>query len=275
MYRSFFIFFLSINMAYGDHSDIRIISSFTELAPILDAIPQKHTNKVLICFDVDFTLWVGTHPAANLSTIKKYSVDFRHLFDGTSQLQRERIYNLATRACEQELVEANAPFIIKRIQNKGFRTIAFTAALCGPIADLRRHELWRFQKLRSLGVDFSQSFPLIPERFLVTIPRYNNNYPVFYRGLLCANGERAHNGKAEALFAFLKTAHFKPHTIVMIDDRIETLEKMMQFFHQISPQTQFIAIHYRGAYERATRDISREDFLKFWFTIKAEALSIS
>lgn len=273
MFHFVFILLFSVTSALAQDQKILAIDSLRAIERIIPSSPQLSADEVLICFDIDFTLWMGTHPAANLANMKKYGKDFRKLFEGLSQLTRERIYNLSTRAADQALIEDDAPSIIRHLQQQGYRTIAFTAALCGEVADLKRHELWRYHKLKSFGLDFSQSFPHIHEKILVDIPPYNNNYPVFYKGVLCANGERSHNGKAEALVSFLRTITFQPKVIIMVDDRHETLEKMQIYFRDRHPQIQLMTLHYQRAYRLPSPFIAKQDFLHFWENIKLQALA--
>lgn len=258
-------FFMLIFSVRGADFQFDNIQSMKEVQKYVDKFLQEHKpEKILVCFDLDFTIWMGKHPATQLANIKRYGNSFRRIMGEKDQLVGVIALNLAGQYGETKLVEDVTPHIIHNIQDTGVKTIALTAALSGRIGNIRRHEVWRAYQLRKFGIDFQSSFPDVREKYFLSLDRYNDNYSVFYEGILCANGEQHHISKGEVLVHFLHDIKYQPHVIICVDDRPQALESVRKALQLHKPNIQFVGLNYRRAYKLNSPAISHESFQQFW-----------
>ncbi len=78
---------------------------------------------------------------------------------------------------------------------------------------------WRYTMLESMGIEFS---PHYADHVFNNFPLYRSNYPVLYKGILCANQQN----KGEVLQAFLTYATLKPSHIIAFDDSLTALQSI-------------------------------------------------
>lgn len=234
-------------------------------------LAQQSPKDLLVAFDIDMTLTQPDHPAVYYHNLKTHRAIYMELMSTLTPAERDRKVTLTVQLLPQRLVESDTPLIIKKIQETGTKTIAFTASLAGPLffdpahsKNPQRIEALRFEHLQKANINFEQSFGA-QDFILDHIPAHNDQYPVFFKGILCANGEQGKDSsKGDVLIAFLKKMDLHPKTIVLIDDRMPNLESVAHALTIHYPQIKFLGLEYQGAFDYAPQSISAEDFRKFW-----------
>lgn len=246
------------------HGSLFSISSMKEAQTKLEDVLKSHkAEDIIIAFDIDMTLLQADHPAVWYPSLKKHIAIYKKLMASLSLEKKDRALMLTTQL-SQRLVEETTPRIVKEIRGKGIKAIALTASLTGNFDQFKKFEQIRYSNLKQKGIDFSDTFAT-QEITFKDFPSYNHNYPVFYKGVLCTNGEGGNERiKGLVLQAFLKAEGLHPKIIVMIDDKKKHLETMEAVFKEVDPSIEFIGLEYQGALTYGPAEISEQDFTDFW-----------
>ncbi len=243
---------------------------------IEDIIKTQKAADVLVAFDIDMTLTQPNHPAVFYPAIRKYVDIYKTILGQLTPEQKDLAVTLTTQILPQKLVETETPQVIKTLQQKGIKVIALTSSLAGKIKGYKdKMIIRRRDQLQRMGLDFTNSLKnFVSVTTFFNFKKYAGGYPIFYHGVLSANGE-GYVSKGEALTALLRHTGplyedkvrkpgFYPKVVVMIDDKKKHLEDVEECLKSYDPSIQFIGIEYEGAYTYAPQDISKEDFQKFW-----------
>lgn len=217
----------------------------------------------LAAFDVDMTLTVPQHPACHHPNIKKHYGVLEKLLAPLNELERHKIFTLAIQAPGQQLAEVNTPVVIKKLQQRGITTMAFTASLTGVLEGLGNLPRNRFQDLKALEMDFQSAFTF-QELLLHELPTFNDNHPAYHQGVLYANGGEGASNKGAVLVAFLQRVGWKPQHIVMVDDLPKNLTDIAQALAAWDPAIQFVGVEYHGAQTYASEDLTEACFADYW-----------
>lgn len=157
-------------------ANIRQLSSFKDAIPLLEKIPPD----TLVIFDMDDTLVV-----------------------------------YRDESLPPALTESFTPNLIRKLQEKGIKTIALTATT---VVDAPQEEL-RYKELLEVGIDFSRSF----QEFFIfnNFPLYKEHYPLLSKGIIYTNSM----SKGEVLSAFLEKVKdsLQPSLIIFFDDRLNNI----------------------------------------------------
>ena len=242
----------------------------------IEALQNQHDIKdVLVAFDIDMTLTQPDHPAVYYPTLHKYADVYKDIMGGLTPAQKDLVSTL-TILLPQKLVEDSTSEIIKTLQSEGYKTMAFTASLTGKVVDSSgkplKIEHVRFASLEKFNINFANTFTA-HDIIFTDMPSHNGNYPAFYNGILLSNGEKGAESKGATLVAFLKHVKLSPKIIIMVDDKKKNLDNIEHFLQQHDPEIKFIGIEYKGAFDYAPKDISKEDFRQFWLDIANKAKS--
>ncbi len=270
----------------------------------MDELLLQHTaNDCLVAFDIDMTLLQPDHPAVYYPNLRKHVDVYKAIMATLSPAERDRKATLTVQILPQRLVEQDTPAIVRSIQAKGVPTLAFTASLGGPLLpfavchsaayipvfdDLpslestplvgipqkvaaKTLEALRFEILKSFDFDFDGVFKT-DSMIFDEIPAHNHQHPLFFKGILCANGEQGKGSdKGSVLVAFIKRLQLSPKVIVLVDDRMPNLEAVDRALKNYDPSIQFLGIEYQGAFEYAPESISEEAFRAFWEDFASQA----
>ncbi len=138
--------------------------------------------------------------------------------------------------------------------------MAFTAAVTSRLGECgSKVEYARWYALKKLGMNFQKAFP--QQKIIFNeITSKDYNPPVYYQGILFANGDR----KGEVIAPFLAYMDFIPRVFIMVYDSKSNLEAIAAALNEFDPTIQFVGIEYRGAQQYAPKTISKEEFTKFW-----------
>ena len=130
------------------------------------------------------------------------------------------------------LLDEKWPAIMMKLKER-FSVYALTKMDTGKFGNISSMEKWRFEELKSLGIEFSKS-DQIPNDML----NDGQNNPRFYNGIFIT-GEKSKGQTLEIYSEFIKA-----DVVVMIDDRIEHLEDVGAFCDKHS--IKFIGLLFKG-----------------------------
>lgn len=233
---------------------------------ITELTAKNVAGEILIAFDIDMTLTQPDHPAVYYPTLRKH-VDVYKQIMGTLTPEQKDLAVMQTLFLPQKLVDDATPALINKLQNNGFKTIAFTASTTGDIKNSAGEQVkiaqLRFDTLKKFNIDFSKTF-VINDITFAEIPSHNGNHPVFYNGILLANGEKGAKSKGPALVAFLKRVQLTPKVVVMVDDKRKNLDDIQHYLQQHDSEIEFVGIEYKGAFDYAPKETTRDEFVKYW-----------
>lgn len=273
-------------IACSAKSEIIAVKNMQEVQSKVESVLESQkAQDILVAFDIDMTLIQPDHPAVYYPTLKKYLEDYKFILAQLTPEQKDIALTLTTQIVSQKLVETQTPQIIKNIQDKGIKTIALTASISGKIKGFHKKMVFlRRDQLQKIGIDFSNSL----KNFTRVVPfldfkRYIGSHPMFFHGILSSNGEQ-HTSKGEVFVALLKhigskyetktrKPGFYPKIVIMVDDKKKHLENIEKCLTAYNSSIIFIGIKYEGAESYASKDISQEDFLKFWKGVADQAKS--
>lgn len=198
-------------------------------------------------FDIDMVLRQPKEPTFQMANIKNHKVIFKKLFADLTPVEKNITLNLVTDGTPSILIEPLAPQIIQAIQKISPNTIALTAALTGPLDKISDLTIKRYETLKSLGIDFSNSF--LKNQMLVfsTMEPFKENYPEFKKGILSANGEQDNINKGTILIEFLKRTNTHPECIIFVDDKESNVTEVGTTLAIYNPKINYIGIIYKGA----------------------------
>jgi FMN phosphatase YigB (HAD superfamily) len=187
----------------------------------------KADQQTLVVFDVDETLLcyysVGLFIAYDLGAIPEedmpYALKMKDEFVSyLNKVGRERANALFNSfyltKSSGELVEPAFVQTIHDLQVRGAKTVALTALPGGQFGSVRCGRTLRYDILKHHGIDFRSSFN---SEFLVFdgLNAYNNEYPMFYKGILFASYK---NNKGVVLGAFFDRIGWTPKKVLFFDD---------------------------------------------------------
>ncbi len=249
-----------------------------DVAVLAQKLLETHQpSDILIAFDIDMTLTQPDHPAVYYPNLKAHAGLYQEIMATLSPAERDRKVTLSVQTLQQRLVQADTPLVLKNIQKMGVKTIAFTASLAGPLffqqphpeqslpcKDLHTIEALRFEILKSFDMRFDQGFETQALVF-DQVPAHNGQHPVFFKGILCSNGEQSKaSSKGAVLVAFLRKMNLHPQVVVLVDDRKPNLESVQQALSTHYPDIRYIPIEYQGAFDYAPHAMSARAFQQFW-----------
>lgn len=219
-------------------SDIKEINSIQEVKDVF----KQATQDDLFVFDVDQTIlepaepvmqaWFCDNPKlgkinadffAFLKT-KNNAVEYEDLFDSKALFKTE------IEPVEQALIDA-----ILTLQKRSIKVIALTALETGKLGIINRREVWRYNQLLKLGLDFSRSFEpqeitfcdLQNSEFAAKYKDRKGKDPspaLFYRGIACSSTFP----KGVILKILLEKLSWKPARVYFFDDRRKHVESVVR-----------------------------------------------
>lgn len=220
-------------------SSLQSLVSFTQLT---DNLPQLD-NKSLVIFDVGEVLLQATssffHPKN-----KPYKERGRaYLKNILGQEEYEKIWSLSFLQEWRELVDHQAPMVIKKIQESGAKVMALSAMRTGTFGLIESMESWRLSRLADVGIDFSLTAP-VTDSFVIADAIRDGFAPIFRDGILFTYV----HAKGEALDLFLKKIHWQPSIIIFVDDKVHYLTSVQEM--AASAKIPFMGFHYMVSHER-------------------------
>ncbi len=238
---------------------IYTIENFNALKEQIDDVDKD----TLFIFDVDYTLTQPSNPAfqqANFCLNPQMVKDF---VKSVPEIIKSEFTSFIAISGEGQLLEEEAPSMIKSLKEKGGRVLVVSGILTGQLQDIPNIMDWRISNLRKLSIETSKfSFDRLYE-FKDFLP-YRGRYPEIKEGVILTNGEGTK--KHQVLDAFFKKVRWRPKKVVFIDDSRPLIEQMADYMKQQG--ISFIGYEYKGAKQAKARSISKEDFEREWINLK-------
>lgn len=230
---------------------------------------------IFIAFDVDFTLTVPSEKAAQMPNIIEHKEIYQKIMRSLTPSQQYVILNLLAEASSHHLIEEDSLLILQSLQKKGLRPVAFSACLTGSLINIPKLEVWRYETLKKLGIDFSNSIPHVTKLVLTQTSPFLNRYPIFYKGALCASTPLGKNTKGPVLTTFFKELSLHPKVVIMVDDTKEHLEDIEDSLKNHDPSIIFVGVEYTKGREFSSGPLSQQEFLSFWEKLANQACQIT
>lgn len=150
----------------------------------------------------------------------------------------EEVYSLMLERAPKMLVDDKAPEFFRSLIAEGFPFFAITGMESGCFGLIHHMPAWRCGVLKALGVPLSSE---LCNTTFYDLPAVKDNYPVFYKGLICCN----RIDKGSVIFAFLDFYKLHPDNIVLFDDSIEELASLEQECNKRNIKA--VCFHFKGA----------------------------
>lgn len=203
---------------------------------------ESADENTLVIFDVDEVLITTADQFAHPYALDaSYGICMGAMKKSADKKTIDEIISLCFLLPERILIEETTPELIAKIQARGIKTIALTSCQTGELGLIPKVEHWRIDDLRSLGIDFSGSFPEQERVVFSDLKSTKHNAPLYERGVLFSFGYN----KGDVLKAFLKAAAFQPSKVIFIDDLAHNIENVGK--HLAEAEIPYHAFHYTGA----------------------------
>lgn len=272
-----FIFILTLGLAMPCKIFAQDTLAYPKIATIQDvesntlAISKPYRGEdVLVLFDIDYTLLLPKNPAFQVANRIRYREKLKPLFQNLNPDEATMLINLMANY-PSELVDAKAPSFIEKLQKQNIKVIACTGSMTGQLLGDERCEVLRFEALKKQGIDLSRAFPAYPELELSNLQGFLKRSPVFYKGILFANGLKDKACKGEALVEFLKRVSFAPKLIIFVDDKTHYLADVEASLKAQMPQVVFKGIEFTGETMHTPEILTEAEFLSTWQDLKEKA----
>ncbi len=198
------------------------IETYREVQKIFDACDKK----TLVTFDVDDTLITAADVMANFDFPLWFGIRALLKYPGLllSKSSIEPVLGLIFQQAQRFVFDPDIVNIIKQIRRQGCTVVALTSMWSGPYGCIENMPKWRADMLSNFGINFEGQ---ISDVSLTAIPKYRNQNPCLYKGIIFAN----RTDKGKVLEAFLDHLakdpnHFKPTQIISFDDQEDDLNSI-------------------------------------------------
>ncbi len=227
------LIFFSIRKS-SNQQTFQQINSFQEAFPALSPC-----NNRLIFFDIDDTListidTMGHSPLPLWFMIRAIARHPQLLF----KKNIERYYSIMWQQTKWFVIEPDIVPILAELQSQDCIILGLTSMETGTFGVIENFPAWRSEVLTQLGIEFSRKFP---NSIFSTLPRYRNNYPELYNGILCCNQQ----SKGAVVAAFLDQFKLQPNMIIFFDDSVNNLTSVANACKERN--ILFKGFQYRGA----------------------------
>lgn len=195
----------------------RQIETYSEVQKIFDAC-DKNT---LITFDVDDTLITAVDVMANFDFPLWFGIRAIFKYPGLvlSKSSIEPALSILFQQAERFVFDPDIIQIIQQIRKQGSTTVGLTGMWSGPYGVIESMPAWRTTMLSQLDISFDGQ---LTDTFLTTLPKYRDQHPCLYKGILFAN----RTDKGKVLGAFLDHFHLTPAQIISFDDQETDLDSI-------------------------------------------------
>lgn len=230
-----------------ENADLELIKKELEFA----------TPDDLIIFDVDNTLFMAKdlvlRPCGEKFFLKQFESFSNTMPESQIKLLGSKIL-LKRNICA---VNEQLPRYIQQLQRRSLKVIALTSLLTGPFGAISSLENWRTDELKSLGYDFSKTFPRYTHIVFGDLMK-ENSLPIYKDGVLFSS----YHTRGEILLAFFRRVKWQPAHIYYIDDDRNTIDSI--YGTMTADKIDCKCFHYRAV--EAFKDILNEEIANKQFT---------
>ncbi len=215
----------------------RTIYPVKELMSYADLDTQLLSSPgTLILFDIDDTI-IAMPDRLDFSLPFRLRV-FWHFPQFIYASKWEQVYSKLWQQAQFMLVEPIVVQLIDELKSRGCIVLGLTSMESGAYGVIDNMPEWRFNTLAGLGIEFSQQFG---DYTFTNLASYRNNYPVLYKGILCANQQP----KGDVLRAFLEHSCLRPDKIIFFEDSMTSLQSVGAVCDKLGIPVELY--HYMGA----------------------------
>ncbi len=213
----FLVVTLLTGCAGNEHvvSAIATIDSFEQALPVL----AECDADTLVTFDVDDTLITSRDALARncyfplgfvLKAVWRYPELLKpKRFEWAASVMYEQ--------AERSVFDSSLLPFMEQLKKRGCKIIGLTSMESGSYGVIPSMPEWRASMLKGFGIVFDAGYA---NTKFSHFPQRRGDYPMLYKGILCANQQN----KAAVLGAFLDHFHVKPKYIISFDDDPTALE---------------------------------------------------
>jgi hypothetical protein len=264
-----FITFLAATLAVIHcHGEISQVNTMQEVVEVFKEADQK----TLALFDIDMVILQPQEPAFQMANMKRYSPIIKKVMQQIPGDKKDVFLILTTLNSGSVLIDGKMNSLLDDLTAKGVSKMALTGNFTGKFGNIESMEEWKIQRLKSHRIDFSKGAPHYKQIVFRNLPSYRDNYSTYTSGILFVNGSVC--SKGEALIAFLKETGLKPEKVIFIDDREEHVKSVQACLEQFHPSIRFKGLHYTGAKDYPSQEISAEQFEARWQEVADQALKV-
>ncbi len=227
----------------------------------------------LAVFDIDMTLIQPEDPAFQMVNIFKHGHVAKRVINNLPKEKRDIFFSLTTLGSHSVLIDEKTPEYLHDLRNRNIPSIALTAALTGPLCDIKAMEEWKRGELFSFDIDFSSSFPHLQRLKLYEMPNYRGNHAMFFEGIVFTNSSSC--AKGDALVTFLIINDLHPKQVVFADDKEEHVKNVEAALFAYDPTIEYTGAYFLGAMQYPTPEMSEEEFSNRWEEVAAHAVTIN
>lgn len=259
------VLFISILVNSIAHAEIVTINNMQEIKQKFDdLIKANKPEDILGMFDIDMVLIQPSNPNMQIPNIKKNRAYVKEILKNLNNDEKNILLNLINKNSPAILVEKSTPKVISQLMRKKIKLMALTSSLAGTFEDIKNVEVWRYNTLKNFGIDFSASFPNIKGFSFTELKNVSGKEPVYYKGILCTNGEGNKMNKGDVLLAFLHKINYMPKKVIFVDDKIENIQDMEKALTNLNEKISFVGVHYQGAEIYNASEVSSQTFEEEW-----------
>lgn len=161
---------------------------------------------------------------------------------------------------KHELSDSRIAEVIKEIAEEGTHVIGLTSYVAGKFNKIDRFEVWLDKYLNKFNITFANSYPESNDITFNELKTYNNNYPVFYNGILHCNAAT----EDQAFTYFITHLSIIPKAILIVGNNIISLNNLQNQIKSYSNDIEIIGYHYSIDNKEDSIVISDKDLVKFW-----------
>jgi hypothetical protein len=202
---------------------------------------EKSDQHTLVLFDVDSTLTIPSDPYLRRQAIGDHKGIYDALIKQLTANQLRIFSHVLVVQSLSQLLDLNWPTIIQKLQNTGAKTLAMTAAKMGDLGTLPSFPVWRYEALKRLGIDFSNTFK--DSIVFKHLSDFGGEHPGMEQGIIYCGHQLQ---KGVLLKDILIALQWQPQRIILIDDKMENVRSLSEALQKDFPHIHFIGIHYRA-----------------------------
>ncbi len=260
--------FLSIACFSLCQAEIIEVKSFAEANEHFQNLNKKNS---LAIFDIDQTLLMSEEPAFQMPNMTKFPGAKNQALKSLNPSEKLLALNFMCLNFGAKIIDNTALEIIDSLQKRQVPTIALTNMLTFSLGAIKDPIAARIEQLKKVNIDFSKNFAKISGKTFTNLKGFFDSHPQFNNGVLFCNGEE--NSKDEVLSAFLSSIKFSPKRVVVIDDRIDCIQKLHKMLQD--NKIECTCIHYTGNKLVKVNPVSKERFNKKWQYLANAARTIA
>ncbi|MBS0604418.1 MAG: DUF2608 domain-containing protein [Verrucomicrobia bacterium] len=228
-------------------------------------------KETLALFDIDLVILQPKDPAFQMANMKRFSPICKKVVQQIPSDKRDIFFILTTLSSDPVLIDPRLPVLLSDLKERNVPTMALTGNFTGKFGSIDNMEEWKIRHLAQFGIDFSKGAPSSDQIVFRDLPSFRENYSTYTKGILFVNGSTCPKG--DALVAYLKKTGHAPSQVIFIDDREDNLKSVEASLQQFDPSIKFKGLHFTGAKDYPSKEISEQQFEARWLEVAGQALN--